>query len=539
MLARLSFVGAALLAILCGCVFCLAACESDDGDDAENGGDDDAAEHGEAEIEGDEIYVPGGTIFFRGDEYNERAEVPPGSLVGVGLDGKGYILYHDGDDQTIELNDATTKDAVLLFALDYYAHVSGGDFAMAAVTPARNDDTIIDFGECGWWWDAYDYEFDSGVGMNDVGGGYYEFFNCKVRWAAVESLDDFVALAPQAHVPSIGMAIDYIMSNTFDDFAVDTTLEVSNIVRTYGAVVRVGFLPPPFSLLTYYDASFQESVNIAMETNPDLFMRLNAADLIYVLVKAVHDIVGLIPFEDCIDGVFVGAMVDMMNSALIESLLGDTAAQAMINEFFANFGDSAANCLIEAAVAPTVKGWLIYKAVEIVLTLGSLTEGMYVGGFDAATAAAYDDVVLEDFEYRFTLTWGETPRDLDSHLFTPVIGGDSHHVYFGNKGNREGAPYAELDVDDTSGFGPENLTVYELYPGTYVFAVHRYSSDDYMPGCGGRIVIQAGDGDIVGSVEVPGSEYPDYIWWHVAEIDGDTGEIRIIDELSNEPPTYY
>ena len=69
------------------------------------------------------------------------------------------------------------------------------------------------------------------------------------------------------------------------------------------------------------------------------------------------------------------------------------------------------------------------------------------------------------------LTWGAAPGDLDSHLYTP----SGAHVYFSRKGNLLAEPFANLDVDDTSSFGPEVITLTRLMVGTYKYHVHNYS----------------------------------------------------------------
>lgn len=69
------------------------------------------------------------------------------------------------------------------------------------------------------------------------------------------------------------------------------------------------------------------------------------------------------------------------------------------------------------------------------------------------------------------LTWGALPSDLDSHLYTP----NGSHVYYGNKGSLLSVPFANLDVDDTSSYGPEVITITKLMVGTYKYAVHNYS----------------------------------------------------------------
>jgi uncharacterized protein YfaP (DUF2135 family) len=69
------------------------------------------------------------------------------------------------------------------------------------------------------------------------------------------------------------------------------------------------------------------------------------------------------------------------------------------------------------------------------------------------------------------LTWGESPSDLDSHLITP----SGEHVYFQNFGNGTVAPFASLDVDDRSSFGPEVITITKLMVGTYRYYVRNFS----------------------------------------------------------------
>lgn len=79
------------------------------------------------------------------------------------------------------------------------------------------------------------------------------------------------------------------------------------------------------------------------------------------------------------------------------------------------------------------------------------------------------------------LTWGATPSDLDSHLRGPNTGGGRFEVYYGNPNP---VPYASLDVDDTSSFGPETVTVRPVagnfIPGVYNYFVVNYSGSPYF-----------------------------------------------------------
>ncbi len=69
---------------------------------------------------------------------------------------------------------------------------------------------------------------------------------------------------------------------------------------------------------------------------------------------------------------------------------------------------------------------------------------------------------------RVVLTWGYSPRDLDSHMVYP-----DNHIYFSHK---KGAD-ANLDVDDTNSYGPETITLTKRHVGErYVYAVRDYSN---------------------------------------------------------------
>lgn len=69
---------------------------------------------------------------------------------------------------------------------------------------------------------------------------------------------------------------------------------------------------------------------------------------------------------------------------------------------------------------------------------------------------------------RIVLTWGEYPKDLDSHLWYK-----NAHVFWRN----QTANKANLDVDDRDSYGPETITIEEKQFGTeYIYAVHDYTN---------------------------------------------------------------
>lgn len=88
-----------------------------------------------------------------------------------------------------------------------------------------------------------------------------------------------------------------------------------------------------------------------------------------------------------------------------------------------------------------------------------------------------DDIVLDSPIVQITLTWGADPRDIDSHLTARLAGNATFHVYWSNKGSLSYSPWANLDTDDTTGFGPEVMSISRLSQGTYRYSVRHYAGD--------------------------------------------------------------
>lgn len=75
-------------------------------------------------------------------------------------------------------------------------------------------------------------------------------------------------------------------------------------------------------------------------------------------------------------------------------------------------------------------------------------------------------------QFRVVLTWGTSPSDLDSHLTGPLAAGGRFHVYYASSVSGTN----NLDLDDTSGEGPETTTINATVSGMYRFSVHNYST---------------------------------------------------------------
>jgi len=77
------------------------------------------------------------------------------------------------------------------------------------------------------------------------------------------------------------------------------------------------------------------------------------------------------------------------------------------------------------------------------------------------------------------LSWGQDPRDLDLHMSGPDGSGGRFHAYFGS---RTPVSHVDLDLDDTTSFGPETMTVRptesgNYVPGDYHVWVHHFSGE--------------------------------------------------------------
>jgi hypothetical protein len=81
-------------------------------------------------------------------------------------------------------------------------------------------------------------------------------------------------------------------------------------------------------------------------------------------------------------------------------------------------------------------------------------------------------------EIRIVLSWGENPSDLDSNLTGPLSDNSSErfHVFYGNRGSLESSPFAQLDIDDVSSFGPETITISQVLQGTYRYSVRDFTN---------------------------------------------------------------
>jgi hypothetical protein len=76
---------------------------------------------------------------------------------------------------------------------------------------------------------------------------------------------------------------------------------------------------------------------------------------------------------------------------------------------------------------------------------------------------------------------------LDSHLTAVLAEGGSFHVWYSEMGSLASEPYAELDTDDTTSYGPEVTSISRLRQGTYRFSVRHFAGDGTIATSGAKI----------------------------------------------------
>ena len=116
------------------------------------------------------------------------------------------------------------------------------------------------------------------------------------------------------------------------------------------------------------------------------------------------------------------------------------------------------------------------------------------------------------------LNWGANPTDLDAHL----TGSGIDEVYYGHK-NSTGA---QLDVDDTTSYGPETITIdFDKIPeGTYNYYVKWFSGSGTWASSEARVQVYL-DNKLIGEY-TPSSSLATSSNWDVLSVDTKTRTVK-------------
>ncbi len=139
-------------------------------------------------------------------------------------------------------------------------------------------------------------------------------------------------------------------------------------------------------------------------------------------------------------------------------------------------------------------------------------------------------------DFRIVLTWGVNPSDLDSHVDGRTADGSAFHVYYRNKSHRyNGVEVCNLDVDDTTSYGPETITLKADSSYPYYYYIHRYAGSGYISTSEAAINVYQGDAHIA-KFNVP-TDLGTGDYWNVFAIVN--GQLVIRNTMTNAPDTGY
>ena len=96
--------------------------------------------------------------------------------------------------------------------------------------------------------------------------------------------------------------------------------------------------------------------------------------------------------------------------------------------------------------------------------------------------------------YLVTLTWGENPSDLDSHVQGTRSDGGSFHVYYIQKNfDENGTTVCNLDYDDTTSYGPEHITLKPDTSQPYYYYVYRFAGSGTVGTSSAKVTVHRGN----------------------------------------------
>jgi hypothetical protein len=151
------------------------------------------------------------------------------------------------------------------------------------------------------------------------------------------------------------------------------------------------------------------------------------------------------------------------------------------------------------------------------------------------------------WEYRFIVWWGDEPADLDAHLWPPSNLREGYHIYSGEPGSLVQEPYAALVRNDTSGYGPEIMTIrpnnpggwpVTYYDGEFQFAVRHRSGGSTIPASGAWVEIYHED-DLIETIEAPAGTAHEGWYWYVGSLNCGTGAWTLANTYSADPPAAH
>ena len=125
--------------------------------------------------------------------------------------------------------------------------------------------------------------------------------------------------------------------------------------------------------------------------------------------------------------------------------------------------------------------------------------------------------IISGDSYRIVLTWGENPNDLDSHVEGQCSDGSYFHVYYQDMSAYDGSiEVCNLDVDDTTSYGPETITLNPTTNNAYYYYIFRYAGSGTVASSSAKINVYQGD-NLIRTFNVP-TNLGESDYWNVFAI---------------------
>jgi hypothetical protein len=114
-----------------------------------------------------------------------------------------------------------------------------------------------------------------------------------------------------------------------------------------------------------------------------------------------------------------------------------------------------------------------------------------------------------------------------------LIEGNTYHIYYGSQGSATTPPYAILDIDDVTSFGPETTTIYDLFSGEYHYYIYNYSQSPAIT-TSNAVVQIFNESGLLHTLQVPTSG--EGLYWDICTLNGNNGNISIINQITTTEP---
>lgn len=144
--------------------------------------------------------------------------------------------------------------------------------------------------------------------------------------------------------------------------------------------------------------------------------------------------------------------------------------------------------------------------------------------------------IISGDDYRIVLTWGQNPRDLDSHVSGTLSNGYDFHVYYSHKSQFDGEiEICNLDVDDTTSYGPETITLKATESTPYYYYIHHFAGSGNISNSEAIIKVYQGS-ELVAKINVPTDQGSGLYWNVFAIVDG---KLILKNTITPTPDTSY